>query len=81
MADTLISRMDQAREAQSRREAAQEQQHVAQEFVEDRERGWDRFQKELEDFLSLGGTDDSEDFRVRARAMRAEWNANGNGTN
>ena len=68
VADTLISRMDQAREAQSRRETAQEQQHVAQEFVEDRGRRVGQVQKELEDFLSLGGTDDSEDFRVQARA-------------
>jgi len=67
-ADTLISRTDQAREALSRREAAQEQQDAAQRFVEDRERRLGQVQKELDDFLSLGGTDDPEDFRVRARA-------------
>ena len=68
VADTLISQTDQAREAQSRREAAQEQQEAAQRFVEDRERRLRQVQKELDDFLSLGGTDDPEDFRVRSRA-------------
>ena len=68
VADTLINRMDEAREAQSRREAAQEQQDAAQRFAENRERRLGQVQKELDDFLSLGGTDDPEDFRVRARA-------------
>ena len=72
VADTLISRMDQAREAQSRREAAQERQHAAQEFVEDLERRLGQVQKELDDFLSLDGTDDSEGFRVRAHESRVE---------
>ena len=67
-ADTLISRTDLAREAQSRREAAQEQQDTAQRFAEDRQRRLGQAQKELDYFLSLGGTDDPEDFRVRARA-------------
>ena len=51
-----------------RREAAQEQQDAAQRFAEDRERRLGQAQKELDDFLSFGGTDDPEDFRVRARA-------------
>ncbi len=36
-ADTLISRLEQAREAQSRREAALEQQEAERRSVEDRE--------------------------------------------
>ena len=66
-ADTLISRMDLAREAQSRREAALEQQEAARRLVEDREQRLTTAQWELGDFLALGGTDDPEDFRLRAR--------------
>ena len=66
-ADALINRMERAREAQSHREAALEQTEGARRVVEDRERRRGRAQQELDDFLALGGTDDPEDFRVRAR--------------
>ena len=66
-ADALINRMERAREAQSHREAALEQTEGARRVVEDRERRQGRAQRELDDFLALGGTDDPEDFRVRAR--------------
>ena len=68
VADTLISRLDRAREAQSRREAALEQQEAARRLVEDREQRLKSVQQELDGFLALGGTGDPEDFRLRARA-------------
>ena len=66
-ADALINRMERTREAQSHREAALEQTEGARRVVEDRERRQGQAQQELDDFLALGGTDDPEDFRVRAR--------------
>ena len=66
-ADALINRMERTREAQSHREAALEQTEGARRVVEDRERRQGQAQQELDDFLALGGTDDPEDFRMRAR--------------
>ena len=66
-ADVLISRMERAREARSQRETALEQQEGARRVVEDRERRLAQAQQELDGFLALGGTDDPEDFRRRAR--------------
>ena len=66
-ADTLISRLEQARGAQSRRETALEQQEQARRSVEQREQRLTAAQQELDDFMALGGTDDPETFRLRAR--------------
>ena len=66
-ADTLISRLEQARGAQSRWETALEQQEHARRSVEEREQRLTAAQQELDDFMALGGTDDPEDFRLRAR--------------
>ncbi len=66
-ADMLIIQMDQAREAQSRRGSALEQQDADRRLVEDREQRVAMAQRELEDFMALGGADDPEDFRLRSR--------------
>ena len=68
VADTLISRLDQAREARFRREAALDQQDEARRLVDDREQRLGSVRQELDDLLALGGTDDPEEFRRRARA-------------
>ena len=67
VADTLISRLDQAREARLRRETALEQQDEARRLVEDRQQRLGSVQQELGDFLALGETDDPEEFRRRSR--------------
>jgi uncharacterized protein YhaN len=66
-ADTLISRLEQAREAQSRRQAAVEQRDADRRAVDEREQRLMAAQQELNDFMALGETDDPEDFRLRAR--------------
>ena len=65
-ADALISRLDVAREARSLRQRALEQREAAQKLVEDRQRRQQAAQGDLDEFLALGGTDDSEEFRRRA---------------
>ena len=65
-ADALISRLDAAREAQSMRQRASEQQEAAQNLVEDWQRRQQTAQRELDEFIALGGTDDPEEFRRRA---------------
>ena len=65
-ADTLIDRMNRAGEAQSRRDAALEQQETARRQVEDRSQRLGTAQQELDGFLALGGAEDAEDFRRRA---------------
>ena len=66
-ADTLIERLQEANRAHQRRESAIEQQQEAQRRLDSQQQRLARFQKELEDFLALGGTDDPEAFRLRAR--------------
>ena len=67
-ADVLIDRMNQAGEAQSRRDTALEQQEAARRLVDGREQRVTTAQQELDGFLALGGTNDPEDFRLRARS-------------
>ena len=66
-ADTLIDRMNQAGEAQSRRDTVLKQKDDARRLVEGREQRLRTAQQELDDFLALGGTHDPEDFRLLAR--------------
>ena len=66
-ADTLIDRMNRAGEARSRRDTAREQQEAARRLVQAREQRLGTARQELDGFLALGGTDDPEDFRLRAR--------------
>ncbi|MCY4583831.1 MAG: hypothetical protein OXE50_13710, partial [Chloroflexi bacterium] len=66
-ADMLIDRMNRAGEAQSRRETALGQHEDARRLVKDRQQRLRTAQQELDGFLALGGTDDPEDFRLRAR--------------
>ena len=65
-ADTLISRLEAAQEAQSRRQGALEQQETATRLVADRQERLATAQQELADFMGLGETDDAEEFRRRA---------------
>ena len=67
-ADTLIDRMNQAGEAQSRRDTALEQQEAARRLVDGREQRVRTALQELDGFLALGGTNVPEDFRLRARS-------------
>ena len=67
-ADVLIDRMNQLGEAQSRRDTALEQQEAARRLVDGREQRVTTAQQELDGFLALGGTNDPEDFRLRARS-------------
>ena len=66
-ADTLIRRLEQAREDHARRESDLEQQEAERRSVENREQRLEATQQELDEFMALGGTDDPEDFRLRAR--------------
>ena len=70
-ADVLIDRLNQAGEAQSRRDTALEQQEAARRLVDGREQRVTTAQQELDGFLALGGTNDPEDFRLRARSHEA----------
>lgn len=65
-ADALIHRLDVAREARSLRQRAIEQQEADRKLVEDRKRRQQAAQRELDEFLALGGTDDPEEFRRRS---------------
>ena len=65
-ADMLISRLERARDVQSRRQAAIEQREADRRAVDDREQRLLAAQQELNDFMALGETDDPEDFRLRA---------------
>ena len=66
-ADTLIDRMNRAGEAQSRRDTALEQQEAARRLVEDRAQHLRTARARNWTTSWLGGTDDPEDFRLRAR--------------
>ena len=70
-ADVLIDRLNQAGEAQSRRDTALEQQEATRRLVDGREQRVTTAQQELDGFLALGGTNDPEDFRLRARSHEA----------
>ena len=65
-ADNLISRLEAAREAQSRRQGALEQQETARRLLTERQQRQGTAQQELADFMGLGETDDAEEFRRRA---------------
>lgn len=66
-ADSLISRFEDARKARTQQEAAAEQLDTAQKLLADRQQRLATAQQELADFMALGGTDDAEDFRLRAQ--------------
>ena len=65
-ADDLISRLERAREAQSLRQTALEQQETAKRLLTERQQRQATAQQELADFMVLGETDDAEEFRRRA---------------
>ena len=53
------------------RQRASEQQEAAQNLVEDWQRRQETAQRELDEFIALGGTDDPEEFRRRAADQNA----------
>ena len=65
-ADALISRLEAAREAQSRQQGALERQETAGRLLADRQQRQAAAWQELADFMGLGETDDPEEFRRRA---------------
>ena len=66
-ADELIGRLDEARLQLSRREQARDSQEVSRRKLERQKQRVQSFNRETEDLMALGGTDDPEEFRRRAR--------------
>ena len=67
VADELIQRLEETQTAFSGRERAKEQTEETRQLLESRERRLQSAEEELAALLAVGGADDAEDFRRRAR--------------
>ena len=80
-ADALINRLDAAREARSLRQRAMEQEEEDRKLVEDRQRREQAAQRDLDEFLALGGTDDPEGSGAGPPTTAAGWRWSAGGRN
>ena len=81
VADELIKRLKEAEASLSDREKAREQKEENQQRLDRQEQRLQSAQQDLANLLEAGGTDDSEEFRRRARQhqerLELEWQRDG----